>query len=308
MIADQRVPGAGERGADHRTDPSGADDPDAEPAVAVHPAARPAPAAIAQRWLRSGRRPATPRATSANRPQRARPRSMARRRAACTRTGARCARVQRPATPQQRGRAGPARGRCSAAGRAARPRACARSRRAAAAARRGTRQEAVAPPRQRPQQPRPPRGVRVRVVRPRAEHAVLERRAATRPRAASGSSRRSTRSTSARVPTGSTVVNWSRLVSVDAAPGEPVDRIVHQPAGRHRIDCVTSTACMRPGGSDLGDGGEQAERDPHAVGRRGDRVAQRPRDRAHPVRAEADAARARRPNSSHGVPDDRRRR
>ncbi len=26
-------------------------------------------------------------------------------------------------------------------------------------------------------------------------------------------------------------------------------RTVHQPAGRHRIGCVTSTACTRPGGT-----------------------------------------------------------
>ena len=64
-----------------------------------------------------------------------------------------------------------------------------------------------------------------------------------------GSSRRSTRSTSSRVPTGSTVVNWSVVVSAALRPVSRLMRIVHQPAGRQRIDCETSTACTRPGGS-----------------------------------------------------------
>ena len=64
-----------------------------------------------------------------------------------------------------------------------------------------------------------------------------------------GCSSPSTRSTSARVPTGSTVVNWSVDESVALRPVRRLMRIVHQPAGRHRIGCVTSTAWTRPGGT-----------------------------------------------------------
>ena len=64
-----------------------------------------------------------------------------------------------------------------------------------------------------------------------------------------GSTRRSTRSTSAAVPTGRTVVNWSVLESAALRPVMRLIRIIHQPAGRHRIGCVISTAWMRPGGT-----------------------------------------------------------
>ena len=64
-----------------------------------------------------------------------------------------------------------------------------------------------------------------------------------------GSSSRSTRSTSAAVPTGSAVVNWSRLLSLALRPLRRLMRIVHHPAGRQRIGCVISTAWMRPGGT-----------------------------------------------------------
>src|SRR5690606_7905300 len=60
-----------------------------------------------------------------------------------------------------------------------------------------------------------------------------------------------TRSTSARLPTGSTMLNccavldccWERLL-----PLIRLILIVHHPNGRHSIDCVTSAAKMRPGG------------------------------------------------------------
>ena len=61
-------------------------------------------------------------------------------------------------------------------------------------------------------------------------------------------SRRSTRSTSARVPTGSTVVNWSLAPSASPRPESRLTVMPHQPNGRHRIDWSTSTACTRPGG------------------------------------------------------------
>ena len=48
---------------------------------------------------------------------------------------------------------------------------------------------------------------------------------------------------------GSTVVNWSVFVSVALRPVSRLMRMVHQPAGRHRIGCETSTAWMRPGGT-----------------------------------------------------------
>ena len=59
----------------------------------------------------------------------------------------------------------------------------------------------------------------------------------------------STRSTSAEVPTGRTVVNWSLFASVALRPLMRLMRISHQPAGRHRIGWVISTAWMRPGGT-----------------------------------------------------------
>ena len=64
----------------------------------------------------------------------------------------------------------------------------------------------------------------------------------------SGSISRSTRSTSARVPTGSTVVNWSAAPSASPAPDRRLMVMVHQPNGAPEQRLRTSTAWTRPGG------------------------------------------------------------
>ena len=87
----------------------------------------------------------------------------------------------------------------------------------------GSEQEAVAPPRERAQQPRAPGGVRVRIVGSAGRACRARTRAATRARAAAGISRRRTRSTSAR---GADRQHGRELVVGavgEPAPGQPVD-------------------------------------------------------------------------------------
>ena len=154
----------------------------------------------------------------------------------------------------------------------------------------GQEQEAVALPRQRAQQTSAARGVRVRILRLGAEDAVLEHE---RPLAL-GQARheqaqhaldvgaRADRQHGRELVVGAVGESATReAVDGDPPPAErpPQDRLVD-------LDGVH--AARR---KDLGDRREQAERDAHAARRRRDRVAQGARDRAHPVRAEADQRR-----------------
>ena len=65
----------------------------------------------------------------------------------------------------------------------------------------------------------------------------------------SGRNSRSTRSTSACFPTGSTSANCCDWVSLADRPDSRFTRIDHHPNGRHRSGWCTSNACTRPGGS-----------------------------------------------------------
>ena len=61
----------------------------------------------------------------------------------------------------------------------------------------------------------------------------------------------STRCTSAATPTGSTMLNCCAVPDCCCEMLFPLMRLIltaHQPNGRHSMDCVTSTAKMRPGG------------------------------------------------------------
>ena len=196
-------------------------------------------------------------------------------------------RVRPDARDRQRAIApAPARCRCSAGGRGGRSRACARSRPDAGAARpaaggsrcASTTAAAAAA-----------RGGGCWCTDPRASGrgCRARTRAATRSRAGPAEQAQHALDVGSRADRQHGRELVVRAVGETSAR-EPVDGDL-PPSDRAPEDRLRDLDGVHAAGrEDLGDRREQAERDPHPAGRRRDRVAQRPGDRAHPIRAETE--------------------